>query len=129
MIRLRPAAFNAHIEGVVMDQEERFKRAVARRVREAREAMDPRMSQEDIGKLLGLSKVGYGHYERGTHTFSIWQLTQLAESLVRSVEYFLGVKTELTPDEDELLTIYRSLTSQFKGVALRVLRTFPQKRY
>jgi hypothetical protein len=41
----------------------------------------------------------------------------------------LGLKKDLTPDEDELLTIYRALTSQFKGVALRVLRTFPQKRF
>jgi len=111
-----------------MDQEELFKRAVASRVREAREAMDPRMSQEEVGRRLGLSKVGYGHYERGTHTFTVWQLKQLADIFGRSVEHFLGMKTDLTPDEDELLAIYRALTSQFKGVALRVLRTFPQRR-
>jgi transcriptional regulator with XRE-family HTH domain len=80
---------------------------IARRVRETRERSG--FSQEYLGSKLGLSKVGYGHYERGTHSFSVDQLFQLSRILGRSVEYFLGLDCQLTPDEDELLSAFRQL--------------------
>ncbi len=65
------------------------------------------LSQEDLGRRLGLSKGGYGQYERGLHPFTADQLFQLASILDRSVQYFLGLDNGLTPDEDRMLSLYR----------------------
>jgi transcriptional regulator with XRE-family HTH domain len=75
------------------------------RVQAARKAAG--LSQEDLGRRLGLSKGGYGQYERGLHPFTAEQLFQLAAILDRSVSYFLGLETGLSPEEDRLLLLYR----------------------
>jgi transcriptional regulator with XRE-family HTH domain len=75
------------------------------RVRAAREERG--LSQEEIGHRLGLTKGGYGQYERGLHPFTADQLFQLSALLNRSVAYFLGLETGLTPDEDQLVSLYR----------------------
>jgi transcriptional regulator with XRE-family HTH domain len=95
-----------------MKPEDKFNRDVAQRIRDARESVAPKLSQEEVGVRLGLSKVGYGHYERGTHALSAWQVVQLSRILGRSVEYILGLPTDLAPDEDRLLTAYRSIPDQ-----------------
>jgi transcriptional regulator with XRE-family HTH domain len=79
--------------------------AIGLRVRAAREATG--LSQEDLGRRLGLTKGGYGQYERGLHPFTADQLFQLAGLLNRSVPYFMGLETGLTPDEDRLVALYR----------------------
>jgi transcriptional regulator with XRE-family HTH domain len=79
--------------------------SIGLRVQAARKAVG--LSQEDIGRRLGLTKGGYGQYERGLHPFTAEQLFQLAAILDRSVPYFLGLDTGLTPDEDRLLTLFR----------------------
>jgi transcriptional regulator with XRE-family HTH domain len=92
-----------------MSTEAQLTRDIARRVRATREGLEPRLTQEDVGARLGLSKVGYGHYERGSQPFSVWHLFELATILGRPVEYFLGLSTELRPDEQVLLGGYRRL--------------------
>ncbi len=47
-----------------MNREEQFSREVAARIRQARK--EANLSQEDLGAKIGMSKVGFGHYERGT---------------------------------------------------------------
>jgi len=84
-------------------------REIASRVRAVRESLDPRLTQEEVGAKLGLSKVGYGHYERGSQPFSVWHLYQLARVLGRPIEYFLGLATDLRLDEQTLLGAYRRL--------------------
>ena len=74
-----------------MNTEASLTREIASRVRAARESLEPKLTQEEIGAKIGLSKVGYGHYERGTQTFSVWHLYQLARVLGRPLEDFLGV--------------------------------------
>jgi transcriptional regulator with XRE-family HTH domain len=65
------------------------------------------LSQEDVGRRLGLSQNGYGQYERGHHPFTVEQMFQLAIILGQSIEYFLGLDRGLAPDEDRLLELYR----------------------
>ncbi|MHB9033889.1 MAG: helix-turn-helix transcriptional regulator [Anaerolineae bacterium] len=81
---------------------------VSRRVRQARE--DAGLTQEDAAKALNLSVVGYGHYERATQPFGLEQLFQLSRILGKPVTWFLGLPSELDPDEDELLALYRLIT-------------------
>jgi transcriptional regulator with XRE-family HTH domain len=92
-----------------MNTEASLTREIASRVRAAREGLEPKLSQEELGAKLGLSKAGYGHYERGTQTFSVWHLYQLARVLGRPIEYFLGLPIESRPDEQTLLRAYRRL--------------------
>ncbi len=75
------------------------------RVQAARKAAG--LSQEDMGRRMGLTKGGYGQYERGMHPFTAEQLFELANILGRSVEYFLDLKSDLTPEEDQVLALYR----------------------
>ncbi len=92
-----------------MIAEAQLTRDIARRVRGTREGVEPRLTQEEVGARLGLSQVGYGHYERGSQPFSVWHLFALASILGRPVEYFLGLSTDLRPDEQVLLGGYRRL--------------------
>jgi len=92
-----------------MNSEDDLTRAIASRVRAVRESQEPKLTQEDVGAKLGLSKVGYGHYERGSQPFSVWHLYQLARVLGRPIEYFLGLPTDLCLDEQTLLGAYRRL--------------------
>lgn len=102
-----------------MDNDQRVQ-AIAKRIKEARQ--DAGLSQDGLGKRLGLTKVGYGEYERGRRLFDTEQLFQLARILARPVEYFLGLDSELTADEGRALALYRqAATSGLGGVALRQL--------
>ena len=84
-------------------------RAIARRVRAARKAV--RLSQTDVAEALGLSKSGYGHYDRGRQPFTVEQIYQLSRVLGRSVEWLLGLEMGINDDEDKLLTRFRQLVS------------------
>lgn len=82
--------------------------AIAARVRAARLAAN--LSHEELGRQLGLTKAGYGHYERGRQPFTLALLWQLAAIFNKSQAYFLGLDTtELRLDEQALLTAYRRL--------------------
>ncbi len=78
------------------------------------------LSQEELGRRLGLSKNGYGQYERGLHPFTAEQLVQMGAVLGQSVDYFIGEDPRLTEDEDRLLALYRHARS--KGLADLLLR-------
>lgn len=98
-------------------------KAVAQRVREAREARN--LSQGEVGDKIGLSDGGFGHYERDRQTFTIQQLFDLERVLGRSVAWFLGLPTkpdELTHDEQYALSLYRRAKDlQRAAIALAVL--------
>ncbi len=92
-----------------MDPEERFTREVGQRVRAARESHEPRMTQDELGEKLGLSRVAYGHYERGATPFNILQLYRIANILGLPLESLLGVQGPTRQDESALLAAYRRL--------------------
>jgi transcriptional regulator with XRE-family HTH domain len=94
---------------------------IAARVTAARRAAG--LSQEEMGQRLGLSKAGYGHYERGRQSFTVAQLFYHSGLLGQSVEYFLGLEKDLTPEEDSILALYRHAQEQGLGpLALRTMR-------
>ncbi len=104
-----------------MSTEEEFNQGIARRVRRARETAG--LNQTEVGARLGLSPVGYGHYERGAYAFTLWQLRELSRVLGQTIEHFIGLDTELAPDEARLLTAFRMLGSaQQRRLALDMVR-------
>ena len=91
-------------------------RAVAKRVKEAREAAG--FGQKDVAKRLGLTEAGYGHYERDRQTFTAQQLFELERILGRPVSWFLGIATqpgELSDDERLVLSMYERLRYHNRG--------------
>lgn len=92
-----------------MNSEDKLTREIASRVRAARERTEPKLTQDEMGERLGLSRVAYGHYERGLTPFTIPHLLQVAHILGQPVEYFLGLTTDLHPDEQLLVGAYRRL--------------------
>lgn len=98
--------------------------AVAERVRERRAELG--LSQTDVAEALGLSKAGYGHYDRGVQPFTVDQLFSLSRILGRSVAWLIGLDTDLTEHEDALLTAYRSLPEAERGPLLRIVRAYTE---
>lgn len=92
-----------------MNSEDKLTREIASRVRAARERAEPKLTQDEMGERLGLSRVAYGHYERGLTPFTIPHLFQVARILGQPVEYLLGLTTDLHPDEQLLMGAYRRL--------------------
>lgn len=64
---------------------------------------------KDVSEALGLSEVGYGHYERGIRAFTVEQLFQLSRVLGKPVTFFLGLDTGLDPEAEDLLFHYRRI--------------------
>src|SRR5512136_131892 len=90
-------------------------RAIIRRVRAARH--DLQLSQEQVAQRLGITKAGYGHYEREAQPFAVEQLYILSELLGRPLSYLLGLEGDLTAEEGELVQAWRSI----KDVRIRAL--------
>lgn len=65
-----------------------YTNTIADRLKEARK--EKRFSQEDMGRLLKLSHVSYGAYERGEALPSINTLMELSTVLEKPLFYFLG---------------------------------------
>lgn len=95
-------------------------KAIAKRVREAR--VNAGLSQEEVAGKLGLTDGGYGHYERGRQSFTLEMIFKLTEILCQSVEYFLGLDTGLTADEDRILALYREARATCRSCGGRWLR-------
>src|SRR5512142_816129 len=96
-------------------------RAITERVIRAREAAG--LQKQELGQKLGLSGSGYSPYENFRYAFSVDQLFELSRILKRSVEYFLGIETGLTADEDELLATYRSVPfAEGRQMILRLVK-------
>lgn len=95
--------------------------AVRKRVIQARE--DLGMDRNDVAKALSMEYQSYSHYERGRFAFTVEQLFQLARILGRPVEYFLGLDTQLTDDEGQLLVLYRAIDGQIgRQIVLATVR-------
>lgn len=106
-------------------QSDNINRAVAERVIRARE--EAGLQKNELAEHLGLSKSGYTSYEKFEVPFTVEQLFQLERILERPVSYFLGLPTDLTSDEEQLLTAYRQIPQKAArqaalGMVLPILR-------
>ena len=52
---------------------------------------DNDLRQEDVAKVLNITKQAYGRYEKGTRKLPIEELIKLAEFYKVSTDYILGV--------------------------------------
>ena len=94
---------------------------IAKRLRAARE--EARLDQGEIGDRLGMSRAGYGHFETGRVVPDVEVIERIAAILHRPLEYFLGLDTDLSEDEGELLALYRAIEdARDKKLALNMLR-------
>ncbi len=83
---------------------------VIARLREARK--DAHLTQEEVGRALGMTRAGYGHIEDGSRSMTLDDLVKLAKMVGRSPGYLLGLEGDLTNDEDQLLAAFRSIDSE-----------------
>lgn len=106
-----------------MNKLSRREQEIAKRVRSARENMNPKLTQEEVGDKLGLSQVGYSHYEAFRVPFTVEQLFKLSPILGRSVQYLLGLERDFTDEEDELLTWFEQIeTPEFRQRVLNAVK-------
>ena len=102
-------------------------RAIAKRVSQARE--DAGLSKTEFASKLGLSKQGYQPYEQCISPYSVQQLFTAARVLNRPVEHFLGLDTDLSPDEEQLLALYRAIEGkQDRNMMLAMMRAAVDQR-
>jgi transcriptional regulator with XRE-family HTH domain len=94
----------------------------AQRIREAREAAE--LTQAELGDALNISGNAVTKIENGRSTLTLQNLEQLPKILNRPIEYFLGLDTGMTADEEQLLAAYRRLpkTGPARASALAVVQ-------
>lgn len=95
-------------------------RAITDRVIQARQ--EARLSKVDFATLIGITKQAYTPYEQYAIEFTLEQLFIISRKLGKPVEWLLGLPTEMTPDEQELLALYRELHPDFRRMVLEVTR-------
>jgi len=96
-------------------------RAIIARVRAARH--DLQLSQEQVAQHLGITKAGYGHYEREAQPFAVEQLFALSDLFGRPMSYLLGLETDLSDQEGELVQTWRSIKDErIRAFLIRMAR-------
>ena len=72
---------------------------IGERLKEAR--LDKKMSQETLGKMLGVSKVSICGYETGTRTPNMKNFLKLIEILDLDAKYVLGLDMKVINEKGE----------------------------
>ena len=88
------------------------------RLRELRK--ENRMSQEDLGKLLGVTKVSISGYENGNRVPSLDVLNQILDVFGVSADYLMGRELNVVCEEDSSISMALS-TSDIE--IIREIRT------
>lgn len=89
------------------------------RLRDLREDAD--LKQEDIAKILHISKNTYSMYERGLRTIQTEMLIKLAKFYEVSIDYIAGLTNNkrglnnLEKEQEYILNIYTQLNDRNKG--------------
>ena len=78
------------------------------RLRELRK--EHNMSQSDLGKLLGVSKVSVSGYENGTRVPSIEILLSILDVFQTSADYLLGRELNAVCEDDDSVSVILSLS-------------------
>ena len=89
---------------------------------------EKKLSQADIGKLIGINGDAYGRYERNEVKPTIEIATKIANSLEVSLDYLVG-KTDLQLDDKVLLKISEisKMTEEDKEHVFSLLDAFIAK--
>lgn len=76
---------------------------IGKRIKEAR--IKKNMSQEDLGKLLGVTKVSICGYEKGTRTPTMENFVDLIRILELEPDYVLGLDKTVVSENNQEYTI------------------------
>lgn len=76
---------------------------IGERVKEAR--ANKNLTQEELGNMIGVSKVSICGYETGNRTPTMAMFLKLADALDVTVDYLLGREIKAICDEDDAYTI------------------------
>ena len=77
------------------------------RLRELRK--DNNMSQEELGKLIGVTKVSVSGYEKGTRVPSMEVLNKILDIFHISADYLLGRELNVVCEDDESISVNLSV--------------------
>jgi transcriptional regulator with XRE-family HTH domain len=103
----------------------------AQRIRDARE--EAGLTQAELADALGVTRAAVTSIENGRSTLTLKNLEELPRILHQPLAYFLGIETDLIPDESEFLELYRALPEGFprqsaKGILRTLLETVRRNR-
>lgn len=90
---------------------------IGKRVKEAR--LEKKMSQEELGGLLGVTKVSICGYENGTRTPTMQNFLDLVEILNVTPDYLLGRDMAVVMEENEE---YKTKISKEEMIILKELK-------
>lgn len=76
---------------------------IGERVKEAR--MNKNLTQEELGNMIGVSKVSICGYETGNRTPTMAMFLRLSDALDVTVDYLLGREVKAICDDNEDYTI------------------------
>jgi transcriptional regulator with XRE-family HTH domain len=101
-----------------------LEKIAAKRIKQAREAEG--LTQAELADSLGVTRALITSLENGRSTLILKHLEVLPKILHRPISYFLGLDTNLTADEEELLALYRSLptTGPLRRFVMAQVRSF-----
>lgn len=80
---------------------------IGQRIKSVREAKN--LTQEEVGRALGIGRAGYANIEIGRSLIRLEHLMKLPDILHYPITYFLGIDGELSDEERKLIATYRSL--------------------
>ena len=69
-----------------------------------------RMSQADLGKILGVSKVSISGYENGTRLPSLHILNSILDVFGVSADFLMGRELNVVCEDDENITMILSMS-------------------
>lgn len=86
--------FNSYDEVVSSEWKQLYLNEFGQRLKQARR--NKKMTQEQLAEKLGMSRVGYAHYELSNRDPSLTMLVNLSEILDVPIEWLCGVKDSCT---------------------------------
>lgn len=87
--------------------EDKLNKEIGNRIRLARQEMG--LTQTELGDYLGLTKNAVSKIEKGFNALTVKNLFELPGVLQRPIGFFLGLESDLSPDEERLIEIYRAI--------------------
>ncbi len=95
---------------------------------------EKKISQEDIAKILGVTRQAYSRYERGERELNYTSLKKLSKFFDVSIDYLLGNSIYFYPDtinktslNDELSSEERRLLNQYRLLPEKIKKTIREQ--
>ena len=89
------------------------------------------MQQEDLARLLSVTRVSISRYETGAHDIDSETILRLCEIFDCSADYLLGrsplPSPELTPEEEDLLLSWRRATPEIRAIVETALAPYREE--